>query len=217
MDSLTTVLSWVDRHLSVDLPFLRFALNVLLLSLIGLAPMLALYIALASDLWSHLLGADAALARFARQIATNGLPVVLAVNAVGFILFGQLRANRLRPGIALALDIPVRIGVFIALHAVIYPASALMFSSFGGDPLQALWVVGPTLARAAAFENLSGVYLNATLVSALPIHMALIGGVLQRRGYHNPSLLVMILSALMVFGLQALLLTGLALLLVARV
>lgn len=212
-DASTTILSWLDRHFSVELPFTRFARNILLLSLIGLVPVLALYIALTPGFWSHLIATDAALARLVRQIATNGLPVVAVVNALGLVLFARLRANLLRPGIALAIDIPARIGVFIGLHAVIYPASALMFGSFGGDPLQALRVVGPTLARAAAFDNLSGVYLYATLVGAIPLHMALAGAAARRHGKGNVSLLVLTVAALALFGLQVAILTGAALLL----
>jgi len=32
--------------------------------------------------------------------------------------------------------------------------------------------VAPTLARPAFFENISGVYLYATLVSAMPLHVS---------------------------------------------
>ncbi|GGE27112.1 hypothetical protein SAMN05421774_11335 [Gemmobacter megaterium] len=204
----SAVLAWLDRHFSVELPFLRFARNVVLLSLAGLAPTLALYIALSPGLWPHLLATDAALPRFVRQIATNGLPVVLVVNAFGLILFAQLRSRRLSPACALAIDLPARIGAFIALHVVIYPASALMFGSFGGDPVQGLRVVGPTLTQSAAFANLSGVYLYATLISALPLHMAMVGGAMQARALSTPTMPLLIALALAIFGLQALLLTG---------
>lgn len=207
-------LAWFDRYFSVTQPFTRFARNTILLSLIGLAPVLALYIALMPGFWSHLASADEALARFSRQILTNGLPVVFVLNTLGFVLFSRLRADRVRPGVVLAIDVPARIGAFIALHLVIYPASALMFGSFGGDPLQALRVVGPTLAQAAAFGNLSGVYLYATLVSALPLHMALVAAALDRAGFPPRSQAGLALSAFAAFALQALVLTGVALLLV---
>ena len=217
-DPEISLLAWLDRHFSVALPFGRFARNIALLSLAGLVPTLALYIALSPGLWGHLMATDAALARFLRQIVTNGLPVVLILNAVCLILFAQLRARRLSPARALAIDIPARIGAFIALHAVIYPASALMFGSFGGDPAQALRVVAPTLAQAAGFGNLSGVYLYATLISALPLHMALVGAAAQGLGLWVPRVpvlvtVVLILAALAIFGAQALLLTGVAVLL----
>ncbi|MCC5968823.1 MAG: hypothetical protein JJU15_02640 [Pararhodobacter sp.] len=208
----TDVLAWLDRHFSVELPFLHFARNTLLLSLAGLAPTLALYIAMSLGLWAHLLTIDAALARLARQIAINGVPVIFVVNALGLVLYAQLRANRISPGHCLAIDIPARIGAFIALHLVIYPASALLFGSFGGDPVQGLRVVGPTLAQSAAFANLSGVYLYATLVSAIPLHMALLGGALRRHGLRVPSMPVLMLAALAVFWVQALLITGIAML-----
>lgn len=113
------LLPWLDRLFSVHLPFTRFARNVALLSLAGLVPVLALYIALAPGLGPHLWGP--ALGRFARQIVTNGLPVVFVVNALGLILFAQLRARRIAPLRALALDIPARIGAFVGLHLAIYP------------------------------------------------------------------------------------------------
>lgn len=206
------VLAWFDRHFSVELPFTRFVRNTFLLSLAGLAPMLALYITLAAGLWAHLLGTEAALGRFARQIATNGLPVIFVVNAISLVLYAQLRARRLGPGRCLAIDIPARIGAFIAMHLLIYPASALVFGSFGGDPVLGLLVVGPTLAQSAAFANLSGVYLYATLVSAVPLHMTLIGKALHNLGLRAPSMPVLMLAALAVFGVQALLLTGIAML-----
>lgn len=206
------LLAWLDRHFSVHLPFTRFARNVALLSLAGLMPVLALYIARAPGLGPHLWGSGVALGRFARQIVTNGLPVVFVVNALGLILFAQLRARRLAPLHALALDIPARIGAFVGLHLAIYPASAMLFGSFGGDPAQALRVTGPTLAQSAGFANLSGVYLYATLISALPLHMALVGQVLGQQQRAAP-LQVLVLAALAIFATQALLLAVLAALL----
>ncbi len=204
--------AWLDRHFSVHLPFTRFARNVALLSLAGLVPVLALYIVLAPGLGPHLWGSGAALGRFARQIVTNGLPVVFVVNALGLILFALLRARRLAPLRALALDIPARIGAFVGLHLAIFPASAMLFGSFGGDPAQALRVTGPTLAQSAGFANLSGVYLYATLVSALPLHMALVGQILAQRR-RAPPMQVLIVAALVIFVVQAVLLTVLAALL----
>jgi hypothetical protein len=212
-DTLTPFLAWLDRHFSVGLPLARFASNTVLISLIGLVPVLALYVALIPGFWSHLISTEAALTGFSRQILTNGLPVVFIVNAFGLSLFAQLRADRLRPEQVLAADIAARIGGFTALHVLIYPASALMFGSFGGNPLQALRVLGPTLAQAAAFGNLSGVYLYSTLVSAFPLHLVLAGAALRRSGPPDPSFARLTLLALAIFGLQALLLTLIAMLL----
>lgn len=213
MHGADPLLDWFDRHFSVRLPATRFVRNTLLLSLAGLAPVLAAYISLAPGLWAHLGAGGAGLARFARQILTNGVPVVVVVNAAGFILFAQLRADRLCPVTLLGIDVAMRLGAFIGLHVVIYPASAVMFGAFGDDPAQALRVVGPTLAQAALFANLSGVYLYATLVSAVPLHMGLAGATLRRRGFRRPAAAALIGAALAIFGLQALLLTAAALLL----
>lgn len=207
-DAPTPLVTWFERHFSVWLPFTRFARNMVLLSLIGLAPTLALYIALTPGFWSHLMTADAALTRFLRQILTNGLPVVFAINTVSVILFSRSRIRNVGAGTALVLDFLSRTVFFAALHAVIFFASALMFGSFGGDPLQALHVVGPTLAQAAAFGNLSGVYLYATLISALPLHMVLAETWLQRRGYGPASGATMVLLSLVIIAAQVLLLTA---------
>jgi hypothetical protein len=211
VDGDNRLLTWFDRHFSIRLPVVRFASNTILLSLAGLLPVLGLYISLVPDFWSHLLGSQAALSRFLRQILTNGLPVVFVVNALGLVLFAQSRANALRASAALVIDFVARIAVFTALHAAIYFASAQMFGSFGGDPLQALRVIGPTLAQAAAFGNLSGVYLYATLVSALPLHIALAESVLRRRGYGPRSAPWLALApALAVVAIQFLVLTAAA-------
>lgn len=85
-----------------------------------------------------------------------------------------------------------------------------MFGSFGGDPLQALRVAGPTLVQAAAFGNLSGVYLYATLISALPLHMALAEIWLERNGYRPVSGVALVLFSLAIIAAQVLLLTGIA-------
>ena len=69
-------------------------------------------------------------------------------------------------------DMVMRVAVFILLHAVIYVASADWFGSFGGSKGTALRVVAPTLARSALFDNISGVYLYAVLLGALPIYAA---------------------------------------------
>jgi antibiotic biosynthesis monooxygenase (ABM) superfamily enzyme len=206
----TGLLAWFDRHFSVRLPFTRFARNMMLLSLLGLVPVLILYIALIPGFWSHLTTSDAALARFVRQILTNGLPVVFTVNAVSLIMFSRSRLRTIGPGFALALDFAARTIAFMVLHAVIFFVSALMFGSFGGDPLQAMRVAGPTLMQAAAFGNLSGVYLYATLISALPLHMALAEIWLERRGYRQASSVALVLFSLAIIAAQVFLLTAIA-------
>ena len=207
----TGLLAWFDQHFSVRLPFTRFARNTALLSLLGLVPVLILYIALKPGFWSHLTTSDAALARFVRQILTNGLPVVFTVNAVSLIMFSRSRLRIVGPGAALALDFAARTIVFTGLHAVIFFVSAQMFGSFGGDPLQALRVVGPTLVQAAAFGNLSGVYLYATLISALPLHMDLAENWHQRRGCRPAPVAALVLFSLAIIAAQILVLTGVAL------
>ncbi|MDG4648177.1 hypothetical protein P6F26_06955 [Roseibacterium sp. SDUM158017] len=165
------------QHLfSLDMPFLRFARNTLIVSLAALVPLLALFVSLRPGFAGMLLEGGPALWLFLRQVLTNGLPVVFAVNWVGFVLYAsrEARDGTRDAALAIPVDIALRLAVFVALHGVIYVLSARWFGSFGGDPATALSVVAPTLARSAFLENISGVYLHATLVSALPLYVSAI-------------------------------------------
>ncbi len=75
-----------------------------------------------------------ALRRFQRQILTNGIPVVFAVNYLSFFLYAvsAKRQGTLSSPI-LIVDLPSRICVNVVLHGVIYFVSADWFGSFGGD------------------------------------------------------------------------------------
>lgn len=205
----------IERHLTPDLPAVRFVANVALVSIAGLVPALALYVWLTPGFAAHLRGRDGALGAFLRQVATNGLPVVIALNYVCFTLLARVRAGSTTLGAILALDFAARIGLFVVLHALIYAGSAVLFGSFGGDPARGLAVVGPTLVAAAGFGNLSGAYLYASLVGALPLHMALVERALGRTGADAPARAATLLLALAIFAAQALALTLAARLLAA--
>jgi hypothetical protein len=205
----------LDRHFAIDMPFWRFALNTLIASCLSLAPLMLLYVALTPGFGSMLLDGGPQLRLFLRQVAANGLPIVFVVNFVGFFLYAAL-VGRTRSAqaaaLALVIDPVARIVVFVALHAAIYVAAARWFGSFGGDGWRALQVVGPTLARSAAFGNVSGVYLYATLVSALPLYAAAVERLLG--GSTRPGAqAVAIAAALLLFAAIALVLTGLTALL----
>lgn len=104
---------------------------------------------------------------------TNGLPVVFVINYVGFFLFAlsHERANQGGdPASYVVVDVILRLGLFVCLHALIYVVSADWYGSFGGSRATALQVVAPTLARSALFENISGVYFYATFISAIPLY-----------------------------------------------
>lgn len=168
----------------IKMPFWRFARNTLIVSCLSLLPLLLLYILLTPGFASMLLDNRMALNRFLRQVLTNGLPVVFVVNYLSFFLYavtkdGQRWTNV--PELIPLIDLPIRITVFVALHAFIYVISADWFGSFGGDKWQALRVVGPTLMRSAFFENISGVYLYATMVSALPLYTTALQRGLDKR------------------------------------
>lgn len=157
------------------MPGMVFLRNVLLFSLAGLLPVLVLYIALSPGFTTALAGGGSALGRFLRQVLTNGLPVVVMVNYVGFFLFAlshERSGSGRDPGDYIVVDFFSRLGIFVGLHALIYVVSADWYGSFGGSRATALRVVAPTLARSALFENVSGVYLYATLVSAVPLYVS---------------------------------------------
>ncbi|MBO9467200.1 hypothetical protein J7443_18300 [Tropicibacter sp. R15_0] len=163
----------MNRFFFVDMPGSRFVRNVLLLSVAALMPVLFLYIALTPGFAPALAAGGPALTRFLRQVVTNGLPVVFAVNYVSLFLFAVTRkptADQRDTALLVPVDIAVRVVLFPSMHALIYVLSADWFGSFGGSRATALSVVAPTLARSAFFENISGVYLYATMISALALY-----------------------------------------------
>ena len=154
----------------------RFLRIVLLVSIAGLIPPLALFVFLSPGFATALTQGGPALLRFLRQVLTNGFPVVFAINYVGFFLYALSNQTE-RPGDPVsfvAIDVLARLSLFFALHALIYVLSADWYGSFGGDEMTAISVVAPTLARSAYFENVSGVYFYATFVSAMPLYVTAI-------------------------------------------
>lgn len=194
------------------MPFLRFARNTALASLASLAPLLLLFVATTPGFGTMLLDGGPALGLFLRQVLLNGLTVVFVVNYIAFFLYARLdaRPRGARDSAAVPLiDMAMRLAVFVLVHAIVYAVSAQWFGSFGGSPSTALAVVAPTLARSALFENLSGVYLYATLASAIPLYAAAISrsrrlGPLARRlpGRSGPVLIALGLFALFVLALS---------------
>ena len=167
----------MERYFSIEMPGVLFLRNVLLFSLAALLPILLIYILLAPGFAPALAAGGPALVRFLRQVVTNGLPVIFVVNYVSFFLFAltqQPDRKHRDPAVFVLLDLSIRVVLFLSLHALIYVLSADWFGSFGGSRGTALSVVAPTLARSAFFENISGVYLYATMVSALPLYVSAI-------------------------------------------
>ena len=157
------------------MPGLRFLRNVVLFSLLGLLPAVLTYIVLTPGFASILVQGGPNLQRLVRQILTNGLPVVCAVNYVGFLMYAL--SKRQVPPIRdplrfILLDVGARVLLFIGLHVLIYVLSADWYGSFGGSRSTALKTVAPTLARSAYFENISGAYYYATLISAVPLYVS---------------------------------------------
>jgi hypothetical protein len=205
----------LEQFFSTKMPATQFLGNVFLFSVAGLLPVLLLYVFSSPGFASSLVEGGPALSRFLRQVVTNGLPVVFIINYIGFFLFAlsqNKNAVRRDPVIYVLLDILVRVFVFLALHLVIYLLSADWFGSFGGSKTKALRAVAPTLARSALFENISGVYLYATLISASPLYTSAFGRSVRLRGLINkfPHNIGAFVLALTWFFLTALCLTILA-------
>ncbi|KAA2312190.1 hypothetical protein DL237_18105 [Pseudooceanicola sediminis] len=209
----------MQKYFAIEMSAVRFVRNTLFFSLLALVPPLMAFVAMTPGFGAMLASGGPPLGRFMRQVITNGLPVVFVVNYVSFFLFAWIVAKPgQRYGIKLVLlvDMPVRVIGFIALHVVIYVLSADLYGSFGGSRATALRVVAPTLARSFLFENISGVYLYATMVSALPLYVTAIensdrlGGLARR----FPRRLGFVLFAILLFGFSVLALTAFAALLV---
>ena len=205
----------MDRYFSTEMPGVLFLRNVLLFSLAGLIPVLVLYVLLSPGFASALSAGGVSLSRFSRQLVTNGVPVVVVVNYVGFFLFAlsnsQSGSGR-DSAVFIAIDIVARLGVFVGLHSLIYVLSADWFGSFGGSRATALSVVAPTLARSALFENISGVYLYATLISAVPLYASSIrrSSTLRPIADMFPCSTGNAVMAIIIFGLLAVILTAIA-------
>ncbi|MBT8411724.1 MAG: hypothetical protein KJP02_08005 [Octadecabacter sp.] len=187
---------------------------MLVVSCAAISPLLVIFV-LSTPGFVDLLGQNAtARSRFFRQVLTNGLPVVLVLNYFSFFMFALLTEKGMRRSAVLVLvaDLPVRVAAFFVLHAIIYVLSAQWFGSFRGDRLQALQVVGPTLARAAGFDNISGVFLYATLVGALPLYVVALGQMLgpwlPQGGKARAAVLALL--AILAIALSAAVTTGVA-------
>lgn len=161
------------KHFSAQLPFGPFCRNVTVLSILSLLPFLVVFVALTPDFAKILVANPTALSRFSRQVVTNGLPVIVIINYVGFIAaYGALQDANRSTIRHITLDSIARAGAFVVLHILIYVLSADWFGSFGDDRWTALRVVGPTLERSFLFENISGAYLYALMPGATITYIA---------------------------------------------
>lgn len=205
----------MQRFFSLEMPFWLFARNTMLVSLAGMTPLLTLFVALTPGFATTLSENGQALERFLRQVVTNGLPVVFVVNYLAFFLYASTNSRSYlerRAILLLFLDVSARIMSFIILHILIYVLSADWFGSFGGSRATAVRVVAPTLARSAFFENISGVYLYSTLVSAIPLYVSVIEGWLAqgRSNTDRHTRGISVVLSFMLFGSVVVLLTGIA-------
>jgi hypothetical protein len=165
----------MDRYFSPQLPGLRFVLNVLLFSLASLFLLLFTYITWTPGFWNQLLTDGLARMHFFREVLLYGLPTTFIVNYLGFMgysYFAHSGTNmvNLKVRHILIIDLLARVALFVAVTTIIFIAFAhFTDEAFLGSKVRALKSVGPTLAYAAVFQDLSGVYLYATAISAFPL------------------------------------------------
>lgn len=127
----------MQKFFAIEMSAVRFVRNTFIFSLLALVPPLLAFVALTPRFGAMLAGGGPPLERFMRQVVTNGLPVVFAVNYVSFFLYAWIVSKpdqRYGFKLVLLVDMPVRVVGFIALHALIYVLSADWFGSFWGKP-----------------------------------------------------------------------------------
>ena len=164
----------MNRLFPKEIGLVRLAAQTFVASLLALFAVLALFVVKTPVFLETVLQDRALALAVMRQVMASGLPIVFVINLVGFSNFGALahRHDAERGAAAtIGMDLLTRGFLFFALHALSYYLAAVSYGSFGGDPATALRVVAPTLAGAALFSNLAGVYLYATAISALPFLM----------------------------------------------
>ncbi|MGY6644004.1 MAG: hypothetical protein ACXIVD_02190 [Salinarimonas sp.] len=170
-------LRWLSALFAPDIGWLRFALQSFVLSVIGLLLATGFYILTYPALRAGLMDDPMLLNAFLRQIIASGLLIVFVINTIGFANYRAFvaRGNDGRSTAAvLGADLFTRGLLFFGMHVISYYLAAEYYDSFGGNTLLALQVVAPTLAGAAYMGNLSGVYLWATAISALPFFMVVL-------------------------------------------
>ncbi|MCC5979706.1 MAG: hypothetical protein JJU21_16725 [Salinarimonas sp.] len=170
-------LHWLSALIPADAGWLRLATTSFILSLVGLALATAAYILTYPALRVGLMNDPMLLNAFTRQIVASGLLIVFVINMIGFANYRAFvtRGNEGRSTAAvLGVDLFTRGLLFFGMHVISYYLAAEYYGSFGGNTVLALQVVAPTLAAAAWLGNLSGVYLWATAISALPFFMVVL-------------------------------------------
>lgn len=181
-------LRWLSALFSARIGWLRFALQSFVLSMIGLLLAAGFYILTYPALRAGLMNDAMLLNAFLRQVMASGLLIVFVINAIGFANYRAFvtRGNDGRSMAAmLGADLLTRGFLFFGMHAISYYLAAEYYGSFGGNPLLALQVVAPTLAGAVHMGNLSGVYLWATAISALPFFIVVLAQGTREGGWFN--------------------------------
>lgn len=161
-------------YFSGEIPAWRFALNLLIFSSASLAILLIIYVSVVPGLFTQLLDDSEARFRFFKQFFTNGLGSVLIVNYFAFSLyvFRSRDLKRYTPIRTLAVDIILKITIFILCTAFTYFVFTYYFNSFSGNIKLALGAVGSTIWDAIFFRNLTSVYLYSVAVSSFPLFLS---------------------------------------------
>ena len=170
-------LPWLSLLFPADAGWVRMAAFSFIVSLIGLGLATGAYILTYPALRAGLMDDPMLLEAFTRQIIASGLLIVFVINVIGFANYRAFAARGLEgrgTAAVLGVDLFTRGLLFFGMHVISYYLAAEYYGSFSGNTVFALQVVAPTLAAAAWLGNLSGVYLWATAISALPFFMVVL-------------------------------------------
>ncbi|MEM9311509.1 MAG: hypothetical protein AAGA34_08685 [Pseudomonadota bacterium] len=147
--------------------------NVLLLSALSLAAVNFVY-------WTNTGGfqnqfATGASTRvFLSQLVFDGLLKVFIVNWIAMLAYESYITRIASFGLVgcmglVMMDVVLRLGLFLLVSAVIWSGFVAIFGSFQGDFQSAYEALPQTVRGATSFGNLTGTYIYANAIGALPM------------------------------------------------
>lgn len=166
------------NSVSPRLPAGRFLRTVLISVLCGFAVFLIAYLTMVTGFARQIVNDGFAMWRVAQSVLIYGLPVAFLCAYMSFFLQGLLLDRIERSSVKILIfylifDVAVRLAVFALLSVLVFAYFAQFHGRFGGSVLSAVRVVPATIASAATFSNIAGVYFYAAMFSAFPLFILL--------------------------------------------
>jgi len=168
-------LTIMNRYFSGTLPFLRFILNVLVFSCVPVLVLLVAYVTYTPGFSAQLIDDNLARMNFLR-VLFYGIVATFTVNYLVFALYSYVEAaldiRRFKVRYILIVDILSRVVLYVVVTAILFVVAAMLTEdAFLGKKMLAILSVAPTVRHAAAFQDMSGAFLYATAISALPLFL----------------------------------------------